>query len=130
MASLPAGMVSFARSYLPSIENLRVFILCVDHRDRWWDASAIADTLSISETRARRILDWFARSNLLDIRISDAVRFRFEPGLRELEERALEFAAAYHKDPAGVVQLIAGSTVTDSVRDFADAFRIRRDDDS
>jgi hypothetical protein len=104
-------------------------MLCIDNRDRWWDAPAVARTLSIAESRARRILDQLARSNLLDIRITDAVRFRFAPGIQELERQAAAFAVAYHNNPADVVKLIARTTVADSVRDFADAFRIRRNDD-
>ena len=128
MASLPTALVQFARSYMHSVEDLQVFILCVDHRDRWWDATSIARALSITESRARRILDQLARANLLDIRISDALRYRFDPGILELEQQAVAFAIAYHNNPAGVVKLIARSTVSDSVRDFADAFRIKRDD--
>lgn len=126
---LPAGLLQFARAHVRSVEDLQVFILCVDRRDRWWDATGIARAVAISEPRARRILDQMARANLLDIRISDAVRFRFAPGVHELEQQALAFASAYHSNPTAVVKLIARSTVSDSVRDFADAFRIRRDDD-
>jgi hypothetical protein len=129
MGSLPAGLVQFARAHIHSLEALQVFLLCVDHRDRWWDAIGIARAVRISESRARRILDQLARANLLDIRISEAVRFRFAPGIQELEEQAVAFASAYHNNPTDVVKLIARSTVSDSVRDFADAFRIRRDDD-
>ena len=129
MASLPAALVQFARSYVHSVEDLQVFILCVDQRDRWWDATAIARALSITESRARQILDQLARTNLLDIRISDAVRYRFAPGIPELETQAVAFAFAYHNNSTDIVKLIARSTVADSVRDFADAFRIKRDDD-
>ena len=129
MGSLSAALVQFARSHVHSVEALQVFILCVDHRDRWWDATGIGRALSITESTARRILDQFARANLLDIRISDAVRYRFAPGIQALEEQAVAFAAAYHNNQTDVVKLIARSTVSDSVRDFADAFRIRRDDD-
>src|SRR5688572_23338335 len=128
MASLPTALVQFARSYMRSVEDLQVFILCVDHRDRWWDASSMARGLSITESRARQILEQLARANLLDIRISDAVRYRFEPGVQELEQHALAFAAAYRNNPADVVTLIARSTVADRVREFADAFRIKRND--
>ena len=121
--------MNFAQSHVHSVEALEVLVLCVDHRERWWDASTVADRLSITRSRARQILDAFARSNLLDIRISDAVRFRFEPGIQELEQEAVSLAVAYHSNPADVVKLVARATVADSVRDFADAFRIRRDDD-
>jgi len=129
MGALPAPLTQFARSHLHSVEALQVFILCIDHRERWWDSSAIARRLAIAESQARRVLDQLARSNLLDIRISEEVRFRFAPGVHELEEVAAAFASAYHDNPAAIVNLVARSTIGDSVRDFADAFRIRRDDD-
>lgn len=129
MAALPAPLEQFSRSYLRSVEDLQVFILCVDHRERWWDPIGVARALSMRESRARRILDQFARANLLDIRVTDEVRYRFGPGIGELETQAVAFASAYHHNPAEIVQFVARSTVADSVRDFADAFRIKRRDD-
>ena len=129
MESLPAALVQFARSHVHSVEDLQAFILCVDHRDRWWDAAGVARALSMTESRARRILDQFARANLLDIRVSDEVRYRFAPGIQELDTQSVAFAAAYHNNPAEIVKFVARSTVADSVRDFADAFRITRHDD-
>src|SRR5687767_7621093 len=100
MGSLPAALEQFARTYVHSVEDLQVFVLCVDHRDRWWDATGVARTFSIRESKARRILEQFARSNLLDIRVSHEVRYRFAPGIPELETHAVAFAAAYHNHPA------------------------------
>jgi hypothetical protein len=85
MASLPAGLVTFAQSHVHSVEALQVLLLCIDYRERWWDVSGVADRLSLTKSRARHILDGFARSNLLDIRISDTVRFRFDRGIQELQ---------------------------------------------
>jgi hypothetical protein len=84
----------------------------------------------VAERLARATLERFAQQNLLDIRISDDVRYRFQPGTDQLETAASAFAAAYRRDPALVVQYVAESAAeTDSLRDFADAFRIRRRDD-
>lgn len=127
MTSLPTALVQFARSYFRSVEDLEVFILCIDNR-RWWDADGVARHLVITEPKARRALDQLARVNLLDIRITDAVRYRFAPGSDELHQQAAAFAGAYRSNPAEIVKLIARSSVGDSVQDFADAFRIKRDD--
>ena len=128
MPSLPADVVQFARSYVRTLEDLDVFIVCVDHSDRWWDAIELAKKVLISESAATRALDHFAKANLLDIRISDAVHYRFHPGTDDLASRARMFTAAYHKNPVKLVTLIARSGISDSVRDFADAFRIKRND--
>ena len=128
MTFLPAPLLQFARSYIRSVEGLEVFMLCIDHRGRWWDAMGAARHLTITESRARRAFDQLARANLLDIRISDAVRYRFAPGSEELCQQAVAFAEAYRSNPAGIVKMIASSSLSDSVRDFSDAFRIKRDD--
>jgi hypothetical protein len=128
MSSLPVDVVEFARSYIRSLEDLRVLIICADHRDRWWDADGLARRTVISEPHAARVLDRLAKANLLDIRISDAVRYRFNPGTDELTARAEAFTAAYHKSPGEIAKLIARRDVPESVRDFAEAFRIKRDD--
>jgi hypothetical protein len=128
MHSPPADVVHFVRSHVRTIEELDVLIFCIDHRDRWWDAAAVAQRASLNASAAMRALDHFVRANLLDIRISDAVRYRFHPGTEDLTMLATAFAAAYHENPVAVVKLVARSAVSDSVRDFADAFRLKRDD--
>jgi hypothetical protein len=126
MSSLPADVVQFARSYIRTLEDLDVFIVCVDHRDRWWDAAEIARRVTISERAAVDALDHLAKANLLDIRISEAIHYRFHPGADDLASQAGVFIAAYHRNPVELVKLIARSAVSNSVRDFADAFRMRR----
>ena len=84
--------------------------------------------LGIGMAAARRALDRLARGNLLDIRITGDVRYQFKPGTPQLEAAALACAVAYRSNPIALVQLIADCTGR-QVRDFADAFRIRLDDD-
>jgi hypothetical protein len=128
MSPLPPEVIKFASSHIRSTESLATFVLCVDHHDRWWDATSVARRVLISEGAATRALDDLARANLLDIRISDAVRYRFHPGTEDLATRAAAFASTYHERPMEIVKLVARFGVPDSVRDFADAFRIKRDD--
>lgn len=122
-------LADFARSHIGSTEELRIFILCVDHPDRWWSAAAAARELTVTPLLARQGLEQLARGNLLDIRITDDVRYRFRPGTPELESTALAFADAFRRDPVTIVQFVSRSARRDSLRDFADAFRIRRNDD-
>lgn len=129
MTTLPPVVVEFAAQHLRTLEQLQVLMTCVEGRDRWWDAGSMGRELGLGATAARQALDHLARGNLLDIRITGDVRYQFNPGTAELEEAALACAAAYRTNPVAVVQLVAGSSRR-SVRDFADAFRIRRDDSS
>ena len=123
------ALTGFVRAHIHSVNDLRIFFACIDHPERWWSPTALGRELAVAERTARVTLERFARQNLLDIRISDDVRYRFQPGTEQLEALAWAFAAAYRQDPALVVQFVAESAGHDSLRDFADAFRIRRNVD-
>jgi hypothetical protein len=126
--TLPPDVVDFARAHLRSVADLQILLTCIDTRERWWDVKAISHQVGLAVREARVTLDHFVSANLLDIRVTDDVRYRFRPGTPEAETAALAFASAYKAHPVAVLGLI-GSTARGNLRDFADAFRIRRDDD-
>jgi hypothetical protein len=128
MSAPPPDVIEFAATNLNSVEDLQVLLTCMDARNRWWDANGMARELGIGVSASRRSLDRLARGNLLDIRITGDVRYQFKPGTPGLEAAAEACAAAYRTDPISVIQLITGSARR-NLRDFADAFRIRHDDD-
>lgn len=108
MESLSPVIIRFAATYLSSLEELQVLTLCVEQRERWLDAPAVAKTLGIPRRASRGALDHLAGSNLLDIRISGDVRYRFRPGTPELESQAVAFVAAYRRSPRQILELIRG----------------------
>lgn len=128
MESLPASVEQFTRTYLWSLEGLLVFVTCLDNRERWWDAATMAREVGITEAAAHKTLERLARGNLLDIRVTGAVRYQFKPGTPDLESQAGMFAAAYRQNPVHIVRLVVPS-LPRSLRDFADAFRMKRNDD-
>jgi hypothetical protein len=125
MTAPPPEVVAFVSQYIRSPEDLAVFLICVTEHDRWWDASSMAREVAMGPAAAQRSLDQLARSNLLDIRLTADVRYQFRPGTSELREAALATAAAYRSNPIGVVQLVANARQR-SLRDFADAFKLRK----
>jgi hypothetical protein len=129
MSALSPEVIEFATHYVASLEDLQVLMTCMEARDRWWDANGMGRQLGISVSAARRSLDRLARGNLLDIRITGDVRYQFNPGTPGLEASAQACAAAYRANPIAVVQFVTASSRR-NLRDFADAFRIRGDDDS
>src|SRR5262245_25775061 len=105
-SSLSPDIVRFATTNLPSVDELRVLVLFVEGRDRWYNADAIARTLRISASVAQAALDPLARRNLLDIRLTDDVRYRFRPGTSVLESQATAVVATYRRNPQQILQLI------------------------
>jgi hypothetical protein len=128
MESLPASVEQFTRTCLQSVEGLLVFATCLDNRERWWDAATMAREVGVTEAAAHKTLERLARGNLLDIRVTGAVRYQFKPGTPDLESQADMFAAAYRKNPVHIMRPVVPS-LPRSLRDFAEAFRIKRDDD-
>ena len=106
MDTLPPEVARFATAILPSIEQLRVLVLFVEGRDRWYDAARIATLLSISVGASRAALDHLARHNLLDIRVTGDVRYRFRPGTPDLEVQATALVDTYRRNPQQVLRLI------------------------
>ena len=122
-------MIRFIARYVGSVEDLHVLITCIRERDRWWDTRTIGAELGLSEPAVLGTFERLARHNLLDVRVTEAVRYRFAPATHDLEQLALAFAEAYWTNPLAVTQHVTGVARRD-IRDFADAFRIRRDDDT
>jgi len=55
-------VIQFARHYIRSIDDLQVFIACANQHDRWSDATGLARTMSIAESRAARALGTIAKN--------------------------------------------------------------------
>ena len=121
-------VLTFVADHIRSLEELQLLLAVVQMPDRWWDATSAARELGIATPAARRALDALAGRNLLDIRITADVRYQFRPGTDALRTGAIATEDAYRTNPLGVVQLVA-QTGKRGLRDFADAFRIRPDDD-
>lgn len=127
MASdLSTAVAGFLTAYIRDLDDLQLLITMVNAADRWWDTRNVARELHISESAARAALEHLAGGNLLEIRLTGDVRYQFRPGTEDLREQALACATAYRTDALTLVRAVSTSART-SVRDFADAFRIRRD---
>ena len=106
MEPLSPAVARFAETYLYSLEDLRILTLFVEERERWHDVTSVGQKLDLSRDTTRATIDHLTRSNLLDIRITDDLRYRFRPGTSELERQAVAAVAAYRKTPARILHLI------------------------
>jgi hypothetical protein len=122
---LTPAIVEFLTQHIASLDELEILMLLVQASTRWFDAATAARHLGLSPERAHSALDALAARNLLDIRISDDVRYQFRPGRPDLEHVAVAAAEAYRRRPALIVHVVSGGA-SRGVRDFSDAFRFRR----
>ena len=121
-------MTAFVANHVRTLAELQLLMAIVQSGDRWWDATSAAREAGLTLQEARRALDHFGAHNLLDIRITGDVRYQYRPGTPELRESAEACVAAFRTRPLDLAQLVTGPSAA-SVRDFADAFRLRREQD-
>ena len=122
-------MAAFLATYIASVAEFQLLAALIDAPDRWWDAASASREIGLQVASMGAMLDRFAQANLLDIRVSDAVRYRLRPGTPELEHDVAALRDAWRFHPAAVMQAVALSARR-SIRDFADAFRFKRDGSS
>ena len=127
-AELGPEVAAFLADHISTADHFELLVRVADTPDRWWDATSAARDLGLSERDAHAALDHLARHNLLDIRITGDVRYQFHPGTAALRQAAMAAVEAFRRRPLRVLEAIAGPRRR-SVRDFSDAFRIRRHDD-
>ena len=125
---VPAVVRAFVATHLRSLEELQMLVLLIQSDDRWWDADTASRELLVPLRTARNVLDRLASQNLLDIRITGDVRYQFRPGTEDLRAAAIACSEAYRANPLAVTTIASGAARR-GLQDFADAFRIRKDDD-
>lgn len=125
---VPERLISFIDDHIRSVEELEVLIVMVENEDRWWGAQAIAQQVGLAVDVARRTLERLASENLLAIRVTDDVRYQFQPGEPGLLKLTRELAGDYRRYHLALFRRVTDRSQR-SVRDFSRAFRIRRDDD-
>lgn len=118
---------AFLLTHVRTLDELQLLMTVAQSSERWWDAAAIANELGMEGRDAGATLERFASRNLLDIRITDDVHYRFRPGTAELSEAAAATIEAYRASPVDVARVITERPRR--ITDFADAFRLRGKDD-
>ncbi|MBI2189205.1 MAG: hypothetical protein HYU37_19070 [Acidobacteria bacterium] len=126
-ANVSPPVRAFVAAHARTLDELQLLMAIIQSADRSWDASAAAREVGLAEADARAALEHLAACNLLDIRIGENLRYQFRPGTPQLREAALSALEAYRQRPLDIARLVQPEHR--SLRDFADAFRIRHDDD-
>ena len=124
---LPLEIVAFIDEHSLTVDDIEALTAMSNAPGRWWDAKLMCGELGVPLSTARSILDHLAALNLLDIRLSDEVRYRLQPGTPELNQIVHRVVSVYRTNRDAVVRAAARGARR-GVFDFADAFRLRKDD--
>jgi hypothetical protein len=128
-SGLPEAVRRFIVDHIDSVEQLEILLLLYQQQGRTWSAEAVARELRIAAISAGERLEDLVRTGLLAREDGDPVEYRYTPGNSTLDAAVGGLATAYSERRVTVINLIFSKPV-DRIRTFADAFRLRRDDDN
>jgi hypothetical protein len=128
-SDLPEEVRRFIADHIDSVEQLEILLLLYQHPERTWDAESVARELRVAAGSAGERLEDMAHAGLLARKDGNPAEYRFAPESAELGDAVRGLSTAYSERRVTVINLIFSKPV-DKIRTFADAFRIRRDDDN
>lgn len=117
----------FILANIESVAEVEALLLLRATRERAWSAQALALRLYIDERQTGEILKQLADRQFLIPDDGADVSYRYEPRSAELREGVDRLAQVYSTHLIAVTNLIHSKSKS-KVQEFANAFRIRKDD--
>lgn len=124
-AGLPPDVEEFLREQITSVNELHLLLHLQRHGHRWWTPVDAAAATYLPDDWVAEQLERFADTGLLDRHPSTPASFRLGGAHSPVLERVGE---ALRTRRHRVVQAVHGSPRSPATR-FADAFRLRTDED-
>lgn len=121
---MPADLRRFILTSIPSVPYLEAVLLLRADPAYEWTAADVARRLYLPEQRAAELLQQLGSAGIAERGAAGGCRYR--PAAPDLGDMLDRLAACYASDLVGVSGLIH-STVDKKARQFADAFRWRKD---
>ncbi|MBX2987130.1 MAG: helix-turn-helix transcriptional regulator [Bdellovibrionaceae bacterium] len=120
-------MKRFISRYIDSVGRLEVLLLLRSREDRPWSAEEVSRELRSNPTIATHHLEALASFGLLQAEGAGA-SYSYAPKTPSLRETVGELASQYSSRRVTIIGFIYESPVDPSIRSFADAFKIRKED--
>ncbi len=127
-SDLPEGVRWFILHHINSVEQLEILLLLHGHPGRAWSADAVARELRIAPASAGERLEDMVRDRLFVRQGVSPKEYRYGPENMKLDDAVRGLAAEYVKRRVTVINSIYSKPI-DKIRTFADAFRLRKDED-
>jgi hypothetical protein len=75
-------------------------------RERFSSAAEIADELTMTHEAAAQVLENLGSYNLLDVKVSDDLRYRYNPATPTLDSAATQSAESYQRQRIALIRLV------------------------
>jgi hypothetical protein len=120
---VPADVHRFLTGSIDSVEQLEVLLLVQRTPDRYWDAAGIADHLGLRQRDVAGSLEALARKNLLDVRLGETIKYRYEPATAPQRDVVQQINELWRDQRQQIVAAVA--IERDGLNDFSEAFHLR-----
>jgi hypothetical protein len=122
---LREDVLAFIRNTVKSVWSLELLLLLRRGAGRAWTADDLVREIRGSRAIVAQAVGAFIQAGL--IRQED-VRFWYDPAIPELDRLVEELGTAYADRPTAVVNVILTAPGDQLLQDFANAFKIKKDD--
>ena len=124
---IPNELAQFILDKIESVAQLEALLLCRQDPCVDWTTDAIAKRIYVSEEQARSALVRLHSEGLLGVKPGTPNRYHYNPSSEHIETLANQLAETYAKQLVPVTNLIHSKPRT-KIQQFADAFRLRKDE--
>jgi hypothetical protein len=118
----------FIIEHIDSVEQVEILLLLRQKTGRTWTAESMARELRIAVSSAATRLADLKKLGLVLLVEGTPGEYRYAPRTPALDETVRGLSEAYSERRVTVINLIFSKPI-DKIRTFADAFRLRREDD-
>ena len=111
MSALPSITEETRRAietHLRTVEELDVLLLLGREPERYWSSTAAAEATGLPPRVTAGVLELLAARNLLDVRLGEALLYRFDPAAFETRAAAHAILEAGWRQRGAVLRIILG----------------------
>src|SRR5690349_12182060 len=127
-SDLPEEVRRFIAQHIDSVEQLEILLLLHQQPGRAWSSEAVARELRIAPASAGERLEAMVHDGILLRQGVSPKEYLYSPETMKLDDAVRGLAMGYAKRRVTVINLIYSKPVG-RIRTFADAFRLRKDED-
>jgi hypothetical protein len=124
---IPDDIRQFILSSIDSIAQLEALLLLRAHPQEKWNIAAVARRLYITEQETLPLLSHLCEQGLVAPSDPKAIEYAYQPQSDQLTQLVDRLAELYAKHLVPVTNLIHSKPRT-RIQEFADAFRLRKDE--
>lgn len=124
---IPIEIKQFILKSIDSIAQLEALLLLRGNQSEEWDTEKVAKRLYISEQETALLLRRLCDKEFIIANSDQPPRYQYQPRSTELRHMVNQVAEIYSKQLVPVTNLIHSKS-HNRIQEFADAFRLRKDD--